>query len=91
MFMVKNKKSSQDISNRTVVTMLVVVIVVSVVSLGLYLAALNEAAAKVPKAVSTDAAKGKISLNIIEDPNAPKKPDISSEKGTASLQIIKVD
>jgi hypothetical protein len=68
------KVVNNDISNRTVVVMLVVVILVSIVALGVYLNALDKAE---PEIVID--AQGQVSLNIDEPvEQAPAEPDAES-------------
>ena len=78
--MVKKKKSD-DISNKTVVLMLVAFILVSVISLGVYMDALEEAPK--PKGL----AAGEVSLYIEEAPSGPTATQSSA--GEVSLNILK--
>ena len=75
------KITSKDISNRTVVVMLVVVIVVSIVALGVYLNALDKAEPKIQMASS-----GEMSLTIAEPPAEPA-PAVEGGSGKLGLTI----
>ncbi|MBU0456911.1 MAG: hypothetical protein ABH824_03000 [Nanoarchaeota archaeon] len=80
--MVKSKKVlEKDISNKVVVVMLLVVILVSAVSLAIYMNALTKAEPQV-----NSAAQGKISLTIVEPPAEPAEP--VEESGKLSLKVV---
>ena len=72
------KKSGDDVSNTTVLVVLVLVILVSVVCLGIYINALNNASAP----GTSDSTVGKVSLTIVE----PKVPVDNDAK--ISLEIV---
>src|SRR3989344_5608021 len=76
-FMVQRVRQG-DISNRTVLTVLVVVILVSVVSLALYLRALDDA---VP--IVTYGANGQVSLTI----DQPVQSDPANVVDTGSAKV----
>ena len=79
------KKKIDDISNKAVVLMLVAFILISVVSLGVYMDALEGAETTVDAATF-----GQVSLIIEEAPNGPTAPTKDqATAGKVTLNIVK--
>lgn len=76
----KSNQRGSDISNKTVVIALVVVIFVSIVALGVFINALNSAEPKV-----ASISQGKVSLEIVEPPKAPQ---VVKEGGEVGVTVV---
>ncbi len=73
-----------DISNKAVVVVLIIVILVSIASLGVYLRSLDSISNAAPKDVS--AGQGTVGFTVVEAPSAPQ---IVSESGEVGFTVVK--
>ena len=77
------RKKNDDISNRAVAFMLVAFVLVSVVSLGVYMESLQNA-----KPTITSQAEGEVSLTIMEPASKEGQPSYQAEPAKVGLTIM---
>lgn len=77
----KAAKKSNDLSNKTVLAVLIIVILVSVVSLGSYLSALDNATPTIQ-----DQSEATVKLKVLDPPSDEPKVTVSGQ-GTVGLNV----